>query len=80
MVRYKGICAMGDFLRKKNYKHLTLSQLTAILMSCSNSQTPKTLQYYMEILKREGYIKPVTIDGVMVWEVLYGTAVEKTIG
>lgn len=70
MVSYHEIIQMGEFLRKNESKYLTLKEVQDLLIDNSGSFGKATIQNYMRILVKTGYIKSVSVDGKPMWMIL----------
>jgi Fe2+ or Zn2+ uptake regulation protein len=70
MVTYKQILLMGEALRKSPSRHLTLKQITDVLVETSGSFHGDTIKSYLKVLVKQGYIKSVAVDGAPMWEIL----------
>lgn len=70
MVTYKEILMMGELLRKNDSKYLTLKEVQDLLIGNSGSFGIATIQNYMRILVKNGYLKSVAVNGKPMWEIL----------
>ena len=57
MVKANTIIEIGERLRKSDIKELSTTQLSELLSKATGSMGKNTIKNYIQILKREGYIR-----------------------